>query len=80
MVTTWLLCAILCSCVGVNNDDFQDILRDLFTEETLNNNPLWLETYWYIPLGIIIVVIIVVVLLILTILIILITYRRKSKR
>ena len=71
MVTTWLLCAFLCSCVGVNNDDFQDILRD---------NPLWLENYWYIPLGIIIVVIIVVVLIIVILLIILITYRRKSKR
>ena len=74
------LVCVLCSCVGVNNDDFQDILRDLFTEETLNNNPLWLENYWYIPLGIIIVVIIVVVLIIVILLIILITYRRKSKR
>ena len=69
MVTKWLL-SVLCRCVGVNNDDFLDILRNLFTEETLNNILVWLQNYWYIPVGIIVVITIVVILLP-------ITYRKK---
>ena len=65
------LASVIRSCVGVDNDDFLDILRDLFTEDTLNSIILWLQTYWYIPLGIVIVVVVVIILLPLT-------YRKKQ--
>ena len=60
-------------CVKINNDDFLDILKNLFTEETLLEFVQWLQTYWYIPAGIIVIVTIVIILLPLT-------YRKKSRK
>ena len=57
-------------CVPVNNEDFIDILTNLFNEETLNEVLLWLQTFWYIPVGVIVVIAAVVILLPLT-------YRKK---
>ena len=59
-----------CSCVDVNNNDILDNLRDIFTEQTLNNILAWLQSYWYIPLGIIILIVVISILLP-------ITYRKK---
>ena len=59
-----------CSCVDVNNNDILDILRGIFTEQTLNNILAWLQSYWYIPLGIIILIVVISILLP-------ITYRKK---
>ena len=81
MVTKWLLSVHPCRCVGVNNDDFLDILRNVSTEErteeTTTTILVWLQNYWYIPVGIIVVITIVVIVVVILVLSF-ITYRKKS--